>query len=93
VGSEDNLVLQIGRWTILGKGDQSRHPQLASAFARAGIPGYVFLEGEREELRNVMVDLVTIFNTEPRLIPLEQRVALLLPHVPSSHLIEEGQWV
>ena len=40
-----------------------------------------------------MVDLVTIFNAEPRLIPLEQRVALLLPRVPSSHLIEEGQWV
>ena len=40
-----------------------------------------------------MVDLVTIFNTNPRLIPLEQRIALLLPRVPSSHLIQEGQWV
>jgi hypothetical protein len=92
VGFEASLVFQIGRWTILG--DQSRRPRLASAFARAGIPGYIFLEGERVELREVMRNLVTIFNnTEPRLIPLEQRIALLLPRLPSSRLVEEGQWV
>lgn len=41
----------------------------------------------------VMVTLVSIVNTEPRLVPLEQRVALLSPRVPTSGLIKEGQWV
>ncbi|KAF8264671.1 hypothetical protein EI94DRAFT_1805484 [Lactarius quietus] len=70
-GSEFSLMLQIGRWTIFG--EEAHRPRLVSTFARLGIPGYIFLEGD--------------------LIPLEQRVALLLPHVPSPCQIEEGQWV
>ncbi|KAF8258318.1 hypothetical protein EI94DRAFT_1708103 [Lactarius quietus] len=54
--------------------------------------GYIFLEGEQEELKNI-ANLVTIFNTGPSLIPLEQHVALLLPHVMSPCQIEEGQWI
>ncbi|KAF8261667.1 hypothetical protein EI94DRAFT_1809926 [Lactarius quietus] len=90
-GTEFSLVLQIGRWTIFG--EEAHRPRLVLAFARPGIPGYIFLEGEREELKKVIANFVTIFNTGPSLIPLEERVALLLPHVPTPCQIEEGQWV
>ena len=40
-----------------------------------------------------MVTLVTIFKSEPVLIPLEHRVALLFHHAPTSCQVNEGQWV
>lgn len=91
MGYETSLVFQIYRWAILD--DQSRRLQIASAFARPGIPGYIFLEGRREDSREVVANLVTIFSTDPYLVPLEQRVALLMPRDPSSCPIKEGQWV
>jgi hypothetical protein len=39
-------------------------------------------------------DLAAVFhNVTPRLLPMEQRIALLSPHNPLSRPIEEGQWV
>lgn len=90
MGFETSLVYQIYRWATA---DKWLRPHLASAFARDGIPGYIFIEGQRDEIMAVMVTLVSIVNTEPRLVPLEQRVALLSPRVPTSGLIKEGQWV
>ncbi len=84
--------MQIGRRTILG--DSSRRPDIASVFARPAIPGYIFLEGSLFEVGRAVQDLVTVFNhIAPRLVPLEQRVALLSPRNPLSRPIKEGQWV
>ncbi|KAI9445702.1 hypothetical protein BJY52DRAFT_1194142 [Lactarius psammicola] len=91
-GFESSLVMQIGRRAVLG--DQSCRPDIASVFARAGIPGHIFLEGTLPEVSRAVRGLVTVFNhVAPRLVPLEQRVALLSPHNPLSRPIKEGQWV
>ena len=68
-------------------------PHLVSAFARDGIPGYIFVEGERDEIWAAMVTLVTIFKSEPVLIPLVQCVAFLFHRAPTSCHVNEGQWV
>jgi|SRR6266702_329114 len=84
--------MQIGRRTILG--NSLHRPDIASVFTHPAIPGYIFLEGSLFEVGHAVQDLVTVFNhIAPRLVPLEQRVALLSPHNPLSCPIKEGQWV
>ena len=90
MGYETSLIYQIYRWAT---DDHWLRPHLVSAFARDGIPGYIFVEGERDEIWAAMVTLVTIFKSEPILIPLEQRVALLFHRAPTSRQVNEGQWV
>jgi hypothetical protein len=85
-------VHQISQRTTLG----DKHPRvdIASVFARAGIPGYIFMEGSLFEVGRAIQRMTTVFhNVTPRLVPLEQRVALLSPRNPLSRPIEEGQWV
>ncbi|KAI9429109.1 hypothetical protein H4582DRAFT_2090057 [Lactarius indigo] len=88
-GHESNLVMQITRRASLGD-----KPGVASVFARAGIPGFIFLEGNLSDVTRTVRGLVTIFTRlAPCLVPLEQRVALLSPRNPLSRPTEEGQWV
>ena len=51
------------------------------------------MEGEQDKLWATMVTLVTIFKSEPVLIPLEHRITLLFHHTPTSCQVNEGQWV
>ena len=84
--------MQIGHRTITG--DQSRRPDIASAFARVGIPGHIFLEGNLPEVRRAVQGLVTVFiKIDPFLVPLAQRDILLNPRNPLSRPIKEGEWV
>jgi hypothetical protein len=69
---------------------QCLRPHLTSAFTCDGIPGYIFVEGQREEIMVVMVTFVAILKSDLYCVPLEQCVVLLLPR---SGLIKEGQWV
>ncbi|KAI9428798.1 hypothetical protein H4582DRAFT_2090968 [Lactarius indigo] len=86
---KSNLVMQITRRASLGD-----KPGVASVFARAGIPGFIFLEGNLSDVTRTVRGLVTVFTRlAPCLVPLEQRVALLSPRNPLSHPTEEGQWV
>jgi hypothetical protein len=87
MGYETSLIYQIYRWAT---DEQSLRPHIVSAFARDGLPGYIFVEAQRDELMAVMVTLVTILKSEPYLVPSEHRVALLKPR---SGLIQEGEWV
>ncbi|KAI9429356.1 hypothetical protein H4582DRAFT_2065376 [Lactarius indigo] len=87
-GHESNLVMQITRRASLGN-----KLDIVSVFARAGIPGFIFLEGNLSDVTRAVCGLVTVFtHLAPRLVPLEQRVALLSPRNPLSRPIEEGQW-
>jgi hypothetical protein len=74
-------------------GAESRRLDIASVLARDGIPGYIFLEGSLSAVRQAVDKLVTVLDPTPRLIPLEQRIALLASRNPLSRRIEEGQWV
>ncbi|KAI9428639.1 hypothetical protein H4582DRAFT_2086621 [Lactarius indigo] len=86
---KSNLVMQITRRASLGD-----KPGVASVFARAGIPGFIFLEGNLSDVTRTVRGLVTVFTRlAPCLVPLEQRVALLSPRNPLSRPTEEGQWV
>jgi hypothetical protein len=78
----------------VGPNSFTRKANIVSVFARPGIPGYIFLEGSLSEVTRAVQDLATVFhNLPPRLLPMEQRIALLSPHNPLSRPIEEGQWV
>ncbi|KAH9162307.1 hypothetical protein EDB89DRAFT_2079838 [Lactarius sanguifluus] len=91
-GHESDLVMQIAQRTSLG--DKPPVADIASVFARAGIPGLIFLEGNLIEVTRAVRDLVTVLTRiPPFLVPLEQRVALLSPCNPLSRSIKEGQWV
>ena len=91
-GYESEIVLQIAHRTI--RADPRPSADITSAFAREGIPGYVFLEGELPEVAKAVRGIFYVFSkVPPRLVPLEQRVALLAPHNPLSDPIEVGQWV
>lgn len=83
--------MQIGRRTIMG--EPSRRPCIASVFARPGIPGYIFLEGNLPDVLAAVKGLVTVYNALPRLVPSEQRVTLLSRSNPISRHIQEGTWV
>ncbi|KAI9448492.1 hypothetical protein H4582DRAFT_2069006 [Lactarius indigo] len=88
-GHESNLIMQVTQHTSLGD-----KPDIASVFAHAGIPGFIFLEGNLSEVTRTVRGLITVFtHLAPHLVPLEQRVALLSPCNPLSRPIEEGQWV
>ncbi|KAH9177216.1 hypothetical protein EDB89DRAFT_1902451 [Lactarius sanguifluus] len=90
-GHESDLVMQIAQRTSLG--DKPPVADIASVFARAGIPGLIFLEGNLIEVTRAVRDLVTVLTRiPPFLVPLEQRVALLSPRNPLSRSIKEGQW-
>ena len=67
---------------------------ITTAFAREGIPGLVFLEGELPEVAKAVRGIYNVISKfPPRLVPLEQRVALLAPRNPLSGPIEVGHWV
>jgi hypothetical protein len=66
---------------------------IASVLARDGIPGYIFLEGTHLAAKQAVAGLVTVLSPTPRLIPIEQRTALLANRNPLSRNINEGQWV
>jgi hypothetical protein len=64
------------------------------AFACAGIPGFVFLEGKLPQVTRVVRDIFNVLNNEtPCLVPLEHRCALLAPQNPLAGPIKVGQWV
>jgi hypothetical protein len=64
-------------------------------FAREGIPGCIFLEGNLSKVTRAVRNLGTavFVNVTLCLLPLEQCIALLLPHNLLSRPIKEGQWV
>ncbi|KAI9429289.1 hypothetical protein BJY52DRAFT_1232635 [Lactarius psammicola] len=66
---------------------------VSSVFARDGIVGYIFVEGTESAAKEAVKGLVTVFRRQPRLVPLEQRKALLMSRNPLSRSIEIGQWV
>jgi transcription elongation factor SPT5 len=89
-GFEMSLVMQIARRTIQGHGSLG----IASAFARTGIPGHIFVEGNLPDVIRVVQGLVTVITyTDPVLIPLAHRDVLLRPRNPISRPIQEGNWV
>ena len=91
-GYESEIVLQVAHRTNLVNPRPSAN--IASVFAREGILGYVFLEGELPEVAKAVRGLFYVVNNlAPRRVPLEQRAALLAPRNPLSDPSEEGQWV
>jgi hypothetical protein len=91
-GYKSKVVLQIAHRTNL----TSLRPSvdITSAFAHAGIPGFVFLEGKLPQVTRAVHDIFNVLNNEtPRLVPLEHRCALLAPRNPLAGPIEVGQWV
>ena len=67
---------------------------ITTAFAREGIPGLVFLEGELPEVAKAVRGIYNVLSKfPPCLVPLEQHVALLMPHNLLSGPIEVGHWV
>jgi hypothetical protein len=86
-----SLIFQI--YHLCTKGSEWRRPNIASAFARDGIPGHIFLEGTLPAAVKAVKGLVTVLNRPPLLIPVNQRIALLASRNPLSRRIEEGQWV
>jgi hypothetical protein len=91
-GYESEVVLAIAHRALPVNSAPSA--DITTAFAREGIPGHVFLEGELPEVAKAIRGLFYVFgNFPPRLIPLEHRVALLAPHNPLCEPIEVGQWV
>ena len=64
-------------------------------FARPSIPRHIFIEGRLLDIIAALKGLVTVYNTQPRLIPPDQRVALLSPRNPlsSGASICGGEWV
>jgi hypothetical protein len=85
-------VLQIAHCTNLTSLRPSADIMLA--FACAGIPGFVFLEGKLPQVTRVVRDIFNVLNNEtPCLVPLEHRCALLAPQNPLAGPIKVGQWV
>ncbi len=76
-------------------GDMSQLPsRIASVFTRPSIPGYIFIEGPLLDVLAATCDLVTVYHTlPPKLITLEQRVALLSPRIPVFCDFQVGSWV
>ena len=67
---------------------------ITTAFAREGILGLVFLEGELPEVAKAVCGIYNVLSKfPPCLVPLEQHVALLTPHNPLSGPIKVGHWV
>ncbi|KAH9982574.1 hypothetical protein BGW80DRAFT_1263871 [Lactifluus volemus] len=89
LGFESSLVLQLfRRCTRLERLD------VTSIFARDGIPGYVFLEGSLPAVGRALSGLVTVLaHHSPRLVPIEERTALLSSRNTLACSIQEGQWV
>ena len=86
-GYESEIVLEIAHRTMSVKSDPIA--EITTAFAREGIPGYVFLEGELPEVAKVVHGISYVFRKiPPRLVQLEQRVALLEPRNPLSEPIK-----
>jgi Early transcription elongation factor of RNA pol II, NGN section len=72
------------------------HPyrlDVTSVLARDGIPGYIFVEGSFHAVEAALDGLVAVRNLTPRLVPSDQRIALLASRNQCSRRIEEGQWV
>ncbi|KAN0135072.1 hypothetical protein V8E53_006963, partial [Lactarius tabidus] len=91
-GYESKIVLVIAHRAL--PVDSAPSADITTAFAREGIPGHVFLEGELPEVAKAICGLFYVFgNFPPRLIPLEHRVALLAPHNLLCEPIEVSQWV
>ncbi|KAH9980393.1 hypothetical protein BGW80DRAFT_1275581 [Lactifluus volemus] len=85
-----SLVLQIFRRCTGG----SEQLDVTSVFSRDGIPGYVFLEGSLPAVGRALSGLVTVLAYHsPRLVPIEERTALLSSRNPLAGSIQEGQWV
>jgi hypothetical protein len=77
-GSETDIVLQIAHRTNLANPRPST--DITSVFAREGIPGYIFLEGELPQVARAVRDIFNVFNNvTPHLVPLEHHCALLSP--------------
>jgi len=89
VGYESSLLFQIFHRCV----SSPHRLDIASVLARDGIPGYIFLEGTYLAAIQAVGGLVTVLSPTPRLIPIEQRVALLESRNPLSRNIDEGQWV
>ena len=93
-GYKSEIVLAIAHRTLPDDFASAPRVDISSAFAREGIPGYVFLEGELPEVAKAVHGLYYVFgNLPPHLVPLEQHVALLAPHNPLSSPIGVGHWV
>ncbi|KAN0123677.1 hypothetical protein V8E53_015899 [Lactarius tabidus] len=86
-GFEASLIWQIARRST------RQNLEVPSAFARDGIPGYVFIEGTEPAVRAAMKGFVTVLKSHPRMVPLEQRKGLLASRNPLSRPVEPGQWV
>jgi hypothetical protein len=88
-------VWQIGRRIIFG--DLSKRPtNIASVFARPGIPAYIFLEGLPHDVAATIHGLPFVYHkTQPRLVPSDQRVSLLSCLNPGRQRrpVQDGQWV
>jgi Early transcription elongation factor of RNA pol II, NGN section len=91
VGHEFSLVIQIFRKCILSR--EGRSFDIASVFARDGIPGYIFLEGSLPAASQAVRGLAIVRRDPLRLVPPEQRIGLLASRNPLSRRIAEGQWV
>ena len=91
-GYESQIVLDIAHRMITVKSPPI--VDITTAFAREGIPGLVFLEGELPEVAKAVRGIYNVLSKfPPRLVPLEQCIALLVPHNPLSGPIEVGHWV
>ena len=83
--------MQIGRRVIQG----NESIDIASVFARSGIPGHIFVEGDIPDVLRTVHGLVTVLTHihHPVLIPLAHRDVLLRPRNPISRPIQVGSWV
>ncbi|KAF8258743.1 hypothetical protein EI94DRAFT_1707713 [Lactarius quietus] len=87
---ESDLVYQIA--TLCLTGNPSRQPNIASVFARPGILGWIFIEGQPIDVTGAVHSLVTVYR-EQWLVPPEQHLTLLSRRSPLSRTIREGEWV
>lgn len=76
-------------------GNPSGRPTIASVFARAGIPGFVFIEGRPCDVSAAVNGLVTVYRDLQRLVPSDERARLLSSRNPLllTHKVREGDWV
>ncbi|KAN0128229.1 hypothetical protein V8E53_013995 [Lactarius tabidus] len=89
-GFESGLVTQIATRCLTG--NSSGRPTIASAFARPGIPGYLFIEGRPCDVSAAVRGLVTVYG-EPRLVPSDECSTLLSRRSPLHRRVHEGEWV
>jgi hypothetical protein len=91
-GYESEVVLAIAHHAL--PVDSAPSVDITTTFAREGIPGYVFLEGELPEVARAVCNIFNVLNNKTlHLVPLEHRCALLAPQNPLAGPIEVGQWV